>query len=813
MPDPTNNPEPPGQHTISWPDELARFAILAVLGAATSYLSVNIPYTDVFIEGRWIFGFIGFAILNHWGMALLLAGVLSVSRLSPLPLSTVFIGNMMYALPILLIIRLVHTRWLARLQNWIGYGLAWLLMILFCYQIATTPAIWGFIAFLRGRPIWPGIIDGWREQPFLIESLLVGVISALSMLVLKGNNALRASRQELAITLYSIGDGVIATDTGGRVRRMNPVAEQLTGWREAEAAGKPLDEVFRIINEETHRAVESPVSRVLRQGVIVGLANHTLLISHDGQTIPIADAGAPILTPQGQITGVVLVFRDQTEERLNQRLIEARLALIEYAALHPLDALISHALALAGALADSPTSFYHPSAAIAERLPRPQWFIGDEPRPGIAADCLREKKPLLDNTAPSSDQQPAGPGRSLLVPVIREDRVVAVLGVAGKPADYTAQDIRTISYLADVLWEIAQQKQAAEALRESQERLDLALRSANLGLWDWDIQSGQNILNERWAEMLGYTLDELGQCVEAWQDLLHPDDFARVMATVNAHLEGKTDTYEAEYRLRTRDNRWRWILDNGKLIERDAQGRPRRMVGTHLDITERKQAQMQIQADLAEKEALLREIHHRVKNNLQVISSLLDLQAQYAQDTQAAVVLRESQSRVRAMAIVHELLYQPSDLSHIDMNVYVQTLISDLLATYQSDKHSPIRLKLESADLIHIQVDVQNIFFEVQKAIPCGLIINELVSNAFKHAFPADAVDLAHPHQIRVAIEDMPENRYRLTVSNNGVGLSPDFRFPNHNTLGLFLVDTFVRQLKGQIEWHNKDGVCCEIIF
>ena len=128
----------------------------------------------------------------------------------------------------------------------------------------------------------------------------------------------REAQEESRITLYSIGDAVVATDAAGRVTRMNPAAEQLTGWREAEASGKPLKEVFHIVNEGTRNVVENPVERVLSEGKVVGLANHTLLIARDGTERPIADSAAPIRNQEDQIFGVVLVFRDQTEERRQQ---------------------------------------------------------------------------------------------------------------------------------------------------------------------------------------------------------------------------------------------------------------------------------------------------------------------------------------------------------------------------------------------------------------------------------------------------------------------------------------------------------------
>lgn len=130
------------------------------------------------------------------------------------------------------------------------------------------------------------------------------------------------SRQEFRTTLYSIGDAVITTDIRGKIKYLNPVAEELTGWRERQVEGKPLRRVFKIINEETRQNAENPVERVLREGLVVGLANHTLLIAKDGREVPIADSGAPIRDEDGNIIGVVLVFRDQTAERAAQKALE-----------------------------------------------------------------------------------------------------------------------------------------------------------------------------------------------------------------------------------------------------------------------------------------------------------------------------------------------------------------------------------------------------------------------------------------------------------------------------------------------------------
>jgi PAS domain S-box-containing protein len=319
----TPAPPLPVEKTDLISNEWVRWGLLAGLGAAASYLSVNIPYTEVFIEGRWIFGFIGIALLRQWWTALLLVCILCLTGFHKLPLGTVFIGNMLYALPTFVVIRTLHRRVLNRIRRSAAYGAAWFAMIMICYQLLATPIIWGFLAFLEGAPIWAGMVEGWRTQPYLVESLLVAVVSASLMMIVRSHRALRDSRQELATTLYSIGDGVITTDTQGRIRRMNPTAEALTGWRESEAVGQPLEAVFRIVDEETHTAVENPVRRAMREGTVVGLSNHTLLITRDGVERPIMDSAAPIRDAEGHVSGVILVFQDQTEERAAQQALEA----------------------------------------------------------------------------------------------------------------------------------------------------------------------------------------------------------------------------------------------------------------------------------------------------------------------------------------------------------------------------------------------------------------------------------------------------------------------------------------------------------
>ena len=205
------------------------------------------------------------------------------------------------------------------------------------------------------------------------------------------------------------------------------------------------------------------------------------------------------------------------------------------------------------------------------------------------------------------------------------------------------------------------------------------------------------------------------------------------------------------------------------------------------DITERKKAQEQIEESLREKELLLKEIHHRVKNNMQIISSLLSLQSNYFKDQNTLEAFKESRNRVRSMALVHEKLYQSHNLARVDFAEYVRAVTNSLYRSHGVD-HSKIALKL----------DVETISFGIDVAIPCGLIINELVSNALRYAFPPSWKGKC---QVEVKLHSMENNEFVLVVSDNGVGMPQDLNFRDTETLGLRLVTILAEeQLQGNIE-------------
>jgi len=199
----------------------------------------------------------------------------------------------------------------------------------------------------------------------------------------------------------------------------------------------------------------------------------------------------------------------------------------------------------------------------------------------------------------------------------------------------------------------------------------------------------------------------------------------------------------------------------------------------------------------AEKEVLLKEIHHRVKNNLQVISSLLNLQSNSLSDEKMKSAVKEGQSRVKSMALIHQTLYQSDRLSRIDLQDYIEKLLSFLSDTYRNEKKEIIT-----------SIDAKNISLDIDTAIPLGLIINELVSNSFKHAFKNKTKG-----KIDIVLEKSGSTDYKLTVTDNGIGLANNLNIEKADSLGLKLVNILTRQLKGELTFHKNDVTCFSIKF
>ena len=481
------------------------------------------------------------------------------------------------------------------------------------------------------------------------------------------------SEENIRVTLHSIADGVIATDVGGYVSWMNPVAETLTGWGSKEARGKPLPVVFKIYNSRTRLPADNPVTRILETGNIVGLANHTVLLSKDGAEYQIADSGAPIRNTDGEIIGTVLVFRDVTEEY-----------------------------------------------------------------------SLRER------------------------------------------------------------------------IAENEKRMQLAIAGAELGTWDWNVKSGEMLLNDRWAEMLGYAPDELAPDLETWKTMIHPDDLPDVLEKWNGHLAGETELYQSEHRLRNKEGQWMWFLGKGRVIEWDPDGHPVRACGTHLNIHEQKihNERMRQVERIDAIGRLAGGIAHDLNNLLSPILGYGELLLKNtSQNSEQRKHIKEILNAcLRARDLVSRLLAfcrkQPLNLKSVNINETINGMESLLRRTIPED----IEIKIVmTPDLPAVIVDtgqieqiIMNLAVNAADAMPDGgrLALETAVYELEKE----DVVDRP---------EVTPGRYVMLAVSDTGCGMDASVRGhifePFFSTkgelgtgLGLSTVFGIVKQHNGHIWLYSE---------
>jgi PAS domain S-box-containing protein len=348
---------------------------------------------------------------------------------------------------------------------------------------------------------------------------------------------------------------------------------------------------------------------------------------------------------------------------------------------------------------------------------------------------------------------------------------------------------------------ITERKRVEEALHETAVWLRLALRSAKAGVWDWDVPTGKLVWSPEFYLLFGLSPDA-SPSFETWLAVLHPDDRTPAMEKMNQSIKEHRDLWN-EYRILLPGGSLRWIGAAGSTSYNDAE-EPLRMSGVCIDITERKQAEDTIKSALAEKEVLLREIHHRVKNNLAGILSLIDLQIGSLTDPVNISQFKELETRIRSMALIHESLSLSENLARINIASYTDNLTRHLSAVYGTE--TDIRCKIDMGDVT----------IPIETAIPCGLVMSEIVTNSLKYAFPHtfSCTEIrGEPCTIALTMHREGSD-YLLTIADNGIGIPEGSEVTKSPSLGLFLIRFIVEhQLSGSLLIDTSEGTAYTIRF
>lgn len=568
------------------------------------------------------------------------------------------------------------------------------------------------------------------------------------------NYNIKKHRQQLETTLNSIGDAVISTDTMGMVIRMNPMAEKLTGWDNAAAAGLPLTEVFNIINAGTHESIDNPVSRVLETGLSMGLDNNTLLIACDKKEYQITGSAAPIIDPDGTIIGVVLVFTDVTEQcKVEEQLKTNELLFRSIFNESPLGIAVIDSLT--GQIYEVNPMFAKIAGRTLEEMENIDWISITHP------DDIQED---LDQMAILNSG--AIPGFQMEKRYIRKDGTVVWVNMTIAPV--FVKDITQPRHLC-MIEDITTRRQAeAEilalskfpsenpnpVLRISKEGLILYFNEASIPLLEaWGCNNGKSI-SDKWVQIVQ---DVLGR---------------RLKQEIEVKCNERTLSI--------------YFIPVPKLNYVNIYG---------LDITERKRVEQEIKQLLSEKEVILKEVHHRIKNNFTSIESLLSLQADANDNEEAKKALNIAIGRVRGMSMLYERLLLTDDYRTVTVKEYLNNLIGEIVGLLSGNLKLTIKKQIDD-----IQLDSKQLF-------SIGLIVNELLTNIIKYAFTDRDSGF-----IEIRLKESG-GEITLTIQDNGNGFPEDFDIVKQKGFGLVLIKILSDQLGGSFTIDNHNGTRSVVKF
>ncbi|MCK4910861.1 MAG: PAS domain S-box protein [Thermodesulfovibrionales bacterium] len=650
-------------------------------------------------------------------------------------------------------------------------------------------SLFGFIFLGIGFYIWFPIVVKFKET----QAALLGAHDELELKVEERTGELsreldERNRIELALmknekflseVLNSIQDGISVLDKDLNILRVNSFMDSLYAHK-APLIGKKCYETYHGLAEPCDKC---PTLRTLESGkkeleVVPYVTEQGVEGWLNLYTFPMIDSGT------GQVEGVIEFVQDITDRmKTKQDLMESKKRLAEKSAF--LDNILysSTDMAIAATDQDFRITYYNP---MAEKLfgYSAEEVIGKT----VMEVHLKEKvaPERFDNAIATVKkegsysykvEQQTGNGRRLI-----ESRVTGIID----------RDRRTIGYVL-MSRDVTERDRAEKALRKSEALLNKAQHIAKIGHWELDIKANKLSWSDETYRIFEISPGEFGASYDAFLALLHPGDREAVDKAYNDSIKNRVP-YEIIHRIIFPDKRTKFVHERCETTYDEA-GAPAFSIGTVQDITEIRKAEEKLRTALSEKEVLLQELHHRVKNNMQIISSLCKLQMTHMKNEETIDALKENQDRIMSMALVHEKLYNCKSLAEIDASDYFNELVTAICNSYRIGN-----------ELIVCRVSARDIILSIDTLIPCGLIVNELVTNSLKHAFPKD-----RKGEILVDITKAPPDKITLTISDDGVGMPEEIDLEKTETLGFQLVNILTQQLEGRIELERKKGTTFRI--
>ena len=583
----------------------------------------------------------------------------------------------------------------------------------------------------------------------------------------KAEQALRESEELFRSIVENSHAGIMIVDDSYRVTYINGQGCRITGYPQKEIIGQDFR---KFLDEESQKLV---IDRYIRRqrGEKVPSRYEFNVVRKDGEKRRVEISSTVIKDKSGQVQTVAQILditeRKQAEEALKQSIKDYQ-ELFENA----------HDAILVFTPEKEIILDVNPSACELYGFSREEFI-------GMSLESLSKNIPQGKRRITETLKR--GVYHNFETVHYRKDGSEILLEINAAVVNYKGQKA-----VLSVHRDITKRKKAEERLRVEKAYLDRLFESAQEGIVMSDPDGKVIRVNSEFKRLFGYKQKEvLGRNVD---ELVVPKRYIKNgISITNKVAAGENVRFEAVRQ--RKDGKLMDVSVLGSPIVAD--GKVVAIYAIYRDITERKRAEEKIRSALNEREVMLREIHHRVKNNMQIISSLLRLQSRQIKSKKTLDLFNVGQNRIRSMALIHETLYQSSDLAKIDFSDYIKRLTTHLLSTHRA-----------GMELIRMKLDVRDVCLDINRAIPCGLIINELVSNSLRHAFPAD-----QKGDVQVTMKANQQGKYSLVVNDTGIGFPEDVDFQKTETLGMQLVIDLVNQLGGTIKLKREKGTKFRIAF
>lgn len=656
-----------------------------------------------------------------------------------------------------------------------------------------------------------GINDYIKEDNLnrLIPTIKREIKNTYSFNKLKDFNFSQSLTEEKFQTLLKISNCMIYTlDLNTNILDVNNAFNDILGYNKEET----LDlSIYKLIHPNDKMILTKGIKKGLEGTFVRNI--EIRLKKKNGTYIQFSSNQAPIFNNQNTIIGLLCVSRDLTENMEIKQCIEVhihRQALIAKFGLETItekkiDNLFKNATSLLAKILDvefTKVLEILPDKKSLKLLAGVGWHKGLVGNATVENNTNSQAGFTLLKTTPVIAENLKTETRFHAPKLLADHDVISgmsviiqgkntpfgILGVHTKEYRiFSKDDINFLQSIANVLAGVIVRDSTEKELRESEEKYRMLTEQSLLGTLI--IANGRIIFaNKGISNILGFSIDELlSWNLNTITQHIHPEDLQITIEKCNQILNEDISSFQSEIRMKKKNENYLYIRQYLKRIL--LQGNAALYMNI-IDITEQKKNKSLLESSLSEKEILLKEIHHRVKNNLQIISSLIVLQEQYVKDERILNIFKDFQSRIKVMALIHQMLYNSKNLNKICLSKYIKNLVNNLFKVYSANSKQ-----------IKLQLNIENIDLSLDKANACGLIINELVSNSLKHAFSKN-----DDGKIIVTLKKTTNNRTLLDVYDNGIGFPKDVDYKNSDTLGLKLISTITKQMDGKISIEKNNG-------